>query len=107
MGPWRGVGGRTAMLRPSTQPLRLAASAGDSSPLGSSSASASDPVATAATDTAPSEDPTSALPGTLVWEAGDQFRLTDTALGTTRLFARPAEGAQLVAVADFDADGQS
>ena len=53
----------------------------------------------------PSKDPATALPGTLVWQAGDGFRLTDSELVTTRLFARPEEGAQLAGVADFDADG--
>lgn len=53
----------------------------------------------------PSPSPAPALPGTMVWQAGDGFRLTDREIATTRLFARPYEGAQLAGTADFDADG--
>jgi hypothetical protein len=41
-----------------------------------------------------------------VWQAGDAFRVTDTEIVATRLFARPEDGAQLAGMADFDADGQ-
>jgi hypothetical protein len=84
----------------------VSVAAAGANPVDSGSASTTDAVATTAAVTAPSEEPTSALPGTLVWASGDAFRLTDAALQTTRLFAPPAEGAQLAAVADFDADGQ-
>jgi hypothetical protein len=48
-----------------------------------------------------------ALPGgALVWQSGNAFRLTNAAIETTRLFARPEPGAQLAGAADFDADGQ-
>jgi hypothetical protein len=62
------------------------------------------PAAAAATS-----DVTPAHPftgGALVWQAGDAFRLTDSAIETKRLFTRPSNGAQLVGVADFDGDGQ-
>jgi hypothetical protein len=74
-------------------------------PTGGSGASdpTSDPAPTPPAD--PKDEPP-ALPGTLVWQSGDGFRLTDSALVTTQLFARPADNAQLAAVADFDADGQ-
>jgi hypothetical protein len=81
-----------------------AASSGGSSGSSGTSGSGSDPAASRTAD--PGKEPASALPGTLVWQAGDAFRLTDTDLVTTRLFARPQEGAQLVAMADFDADGR-
>ena len=55
----------------------------------------------------PTPTPTVAAGGALVWESGDSFQLTDSALVTTRLFSRPAPGAQLVGVADFDADGDA
>ena len=70
---------------------------------------ASDPVASADPPPAETSDETPApdLPGgALVWQSGDAFRLTNAAVETTRLFARPADGAQLAGVADFDADGQ-
>src|SRR5262245_18525180 len=54
----------------------------------------------------PDETPAPDLPGgALVWQAGDSSRLTNAAIETTRMFARPADGAQLAGVADFDADG--
>jgi hypothetical protein len=56
-----------------------------------------------ATDSASSE---AAQSGALVWQAGDALRLTNASLETTLLFSRPTEGALLVAVADFDGDGQ-
>jgi hypothetical protein len=73
-------------------------------PAGGSGASdpTSEPVPTPPAD--PKDEPL-ALPGTLVWQSGDGFRLTDSALVTTQLFARPADSAQLAGVADFDADG--
>jgi hypothetical protein len=69
-----------------------------------SPASASDPA-----ESSTPEPPTTAtaLPGgALVWQSGDAFRLTDSAIQSTRLFARPADGSQLAGVADFDGDGQ-
>lgn len=70
---------------------------------------ASNPVASTDPPSADSSDETPApdLPGgALVWQSGDAFRLTNAAVEATRLFARPSDGAQLVGVADFDADGQ-
>ena len=69
----------------------------------------SEPVGDPAPSPSPSPTPTpsvATLPGTLVWQAGDGFRLTDAELVTKRLFARPYDGAQLAGMADFDADGQ-
>ncbi len=75
------------------------ASTGGSSGQDPDSEPASEPEAPA------EQEPDTDLAGTFVWQAGDALRLTDAALETTRLFARPAD-AQLAAVADFDADGQ-
>jgi hypothetical protein len=85
-----------------------AGSGGDEVASGGGS-SGSEPVGDPAPSPSPSPTPTppvSTLPGTLVWQAGDGFRLTDAELVTKRLFARPYDGAQLAGMADFDADGQ-
>jgi Fibronectin type III domain len=73
---------------------------------GGGSGATSDPGSGSAPS--PTPDPTEepALPGTLVWQADEAFLLTNTALATTRFFARPEEGAQLAGMADFDGDGR-
>jgi hypothetical protein len=45
-----------------------------------------------------------ALAGSLVWQAGDAMRLTTAGLETVLFFPRPSPDAQLVAVGDLDAD---
>lgn len=101
---------------PASSASSQGASAASAGGVGTTAASAlfaadpvSDPVASADPPPAETSDETPApdLPGgALVWEAGDAFRLTNAAVETTRLFARPAAGSQLAGVADFDADGQ-
>lgn len=86
-----------------------AANAGSIRTAAASVLPASNPVASTDPPPADSSDETPApdLPGgALVWQSGDAFRLTNAAVETTRLFARPSDGAQLAGVADFDADGQ-
>lgn len=91
-----------------TMAANIPASAPSSAPTTSTT---SDPVSDpTASDPPPAETPEQTpapdLPGgALVWQSGDAFRLTNAAVETTRLFARPAAGAQLAGVADFDGDG--
>jgi hypothetical protein len=69
------------------------------------SAATSGPASTPAPSPSPEPSPEPALPGTLVWQVDEAFLLTDTAVATTRFFARPESGAQLAGMADFDGDG--
>jgi hypothetical protein len=98
------VGTVAATLPVQAQQAVAAASAvsGFESSAASEDAAGDDPAA-------PSSDEEAATPdlpgGALVWQSGDAFRLTNAAVETTRLFARPEAAAQLAAVADFDADG--
>ena len=69
------------------------------------SGAASNPSSGPAPSPTPEPSPEPTLPGTLVWQADEAFLVTDAALAATRFFARPEPGAQLAAMADFDADG--
>jgi len=104
---------------PPSPVLTFPAVAAQSSASAASAAPAAAPPATATTSVLAASDPreggvasdpessAAALTGgALVWQAGDALRVTNASLETTLLFSRPAPGAVLEAVADFDGDGQ-